>query len=151
MTWEIRTVKPWLLLVYRIPREPTAGRVFVWRKLKQLGAVALQDAVWVLPHTPRTQEQLQWLAAEITELPGEALLWEADQVYFTDPKMLERQFTEPVEAEYREIMSALKKKAPDLAALSKRFQAAQARDYFPSELGRRTRDTLLAADAGSIL
>ena len=56
----------WLLLVYRIPREPTAGRVFVWRKLKQLGAIALQDAAWVLPKTPRTQEQFQWLAAEIT-------------------------------------------------------------------------------------
>ena len=37
----------------------------VWRKLKQLGAIALQDAVWVLPQTPRTQEQFQWLAIEI--------------------------------------------------------------------------------------
>ena len=33
----------WLLLAYKIPREPTAGRVYVWRKLKQLGAIAVQD------------------------------------------------------------------------------------------------------------
>lgn len=52
-------MKKWLLLVYRIPREPTAGRVFIWRKLKQLGAIALQDAIWVLPQTSRTQEQFQ--------------------------------------------------------------------------------------------
>jgi hypothetical protein len=52
------------------PREPTAGRVYVWRKLKQLGAIAVQDAVWVLPVTPRTQEQFQWLASEIDELGG---------------------------------------------------------------------------------
>jgi len=39
-------VKKWLLLVYRIPRVPTAGRVFVWRKLKQLGAIDLPDAVY---------------------------------------------------------------------------------------------------------
>lgn len=143
-------MKLWLLLVYRIPREPTAGRVFVWRKLKQLGAIALQDAVWVLPYTPRTQEQFQWLAAEITELKGEAMLWEAEQLYATDPETLRRQFTEPVETEYREIMAALKKKGRDLAALSQRFQEAQARDYFASELGRQTRDKLLAAGGGSV-
>jgi hypothetical protein len=135
----------WLLLVYRIPRDPTAGRVFVWRKLKQLGAIALQDAVWVLPQTPRTQEQFQWLASEITELQGEAVLWEADQVYATDHEGLRRQFLEPIEAEYREILAALRKKDRDLAALSKRFQEALARDYFVSELGRKTREKLLAA------
>lgn len=139
----------WLLLVYRVRREPTAARVFVWRKLKQLGAVALQDAVWVLPRTARTQEQFQWLAAEITELKGEAMLWEADQLYATDMEALRRQFTEPIETEYREILAALKKKDRDLAALSKRFQDAQARDYFASELGRQTRDKLLAAGGGS--
>ncbi len=137
--------RSWLLLVYRIPRNPTAGRVFVWRKLKQLGAIALQDAVWVLPLTPRTQEQFQWLASEITELQGEAVLWEADQVYATDHEGLRRQFLEPIEAEYREILAALRKKDRDLAALSKRFQEVRARDYFASELGRKTREKLLAA------
>ena len=141
-------MKPWLLLVYRIPREPTAGRVFVWRKLKQLGAIALQDAVWVLPQTPRTQEQFQWLAAEITELQGEVLLWEAEQLYATDADNLRRQFLEPMEAEYRQILAALKKKGRDLASLSKRFQEAQTKDYFASELGRQTRDKLLAAGGG---
>lgn len=138
----------WLLLVYRIPREPTAGRVFVWRKLKQLGAIALQDAVWVLPQSPRTQEQFHWLAAEVTELKGEAMLWEAEQLYATNTETLRRQFTEPVETEYRQIMAALKRKDRDLAALSKRFQEAHTRDYFASELGRQTRDKLLTAGGG---
>jgi hypothetical protein len=136
-------VKSWLLLVYRIPREPTAGRVFIWRKLKQLGAVALQDAVWVLPGTPRTQEQFQWLAAEITELKGDAMLWDADQLYATDADELRRQFVQPVEAEYRDILVALKKKTRDLPTLSKRFQQVQARDYFTSPLGQQVRDRLL--------
>ena len=138
----------WLLLVYRIPRKPTAGRVFVWRKLKQLGAIALQDAVWVLPKTPRSEEQFQWLAAEITELQGEAVLWEAEQLYATDPEALRRQFVEPVEAEYREILATLKKKNRDLTALSKRFQEAQSRDYFKSVLGQKTRDKLLSFGEG---
>lgn len=138
----------WLLLVYRIPREPTAGRVYVWRKLKQLGAVALQDAVWVLPKTPRTQEQFQWLSAEISELEGEAILWEAEQLYATDAQALLRQFVEPVEAEYCEILAALKKKDRDLSALSKRFQEVQTRDYFGSPVGLKTREKLLAAGGG---
>ena len=45
----------WLLLSYKVPREPTANRVSVWRKLKKLGAVSLQDSVWVLPATPHTR------------------------------------------------------------------------------------------------
>lgn len=142
-------MRKWLLLSYRIPREPTAGRVYVWRKLKQLGAIAAQDAMWVLPQTARTQEQFQWLAAEITELGGEAMLFEAEQLYATDAELLRKQFIEPVEAEYREILAALKKKDRDLPALSKRFQDAQLRDYFATEIGRKTREKLLAASGGS--
>lgn len=136
----------WLLLVYRIPRQPTAGRVFVWRKLKYLGAIAIQDAAWVLPNTPRTLEQFQWLAAEITELKGEAVLWQADQIDATSEQALVEKFQKPVLAEYEAILAALKKKDRDLAALSKQFQQAQAKDYFASELGKKTRARLL--DAG---
>ncbi len=144
-----RTVMPWLLLVYRIPREPAAGRVFVWRKLKQLGAIAIQDAIWVLPRTARTQELFQWLAAEITELQGEATLWEADQLYATNKEAIRRQFEEPVETEYREILAALKKKDRDLSALSQRFQDASLRDYFACELGPKVREKLLATGGGN--
>ncbi|HEV2458330.1 MAG TPA: Chromate resistance protein ChrB, partial [Ktedonobacterales bacterium] len=67
----------WVLLVYKVPPEPSARRVYVWRKLKRLGAILLHDAVWVLPATPATREQFQWLATEIEELAGSALVWEA--------------------------------------------------------------------------
>lgn len=135
----------WLLLVYKIPREPTAGRVAVWRKLKSLGAISLQDAVWVLPATPRTQEQFQWLAAEIIELGGNAHLWKAEQLAAHDGGELARQFVEPVEGEYRRILADLKKKKRDLPALSKRYQDAAVRDYFSSPLSRQVREKLLAA------
>lgn len=135
----------WLILIYRIPREPSAPRVAVWRKLKQIGAISLQDAAWVLPKQPRTREQFQWLAAEITEHGGNAILWEAEELYETDSGALLRQFTDGVDADYREILAALKKKRPDLAYLSSRFQAAQAVDFFQSPLGCQTRDELLAA------
>lgn len=144
----ISVAKPWLLLVYKIPREPTAGRVYVWRKLKQLGAIALQDAVWVLPRTDRTHEQFQWLAAEITEQGGDAMLWEAEQIYATDMESLRQEFVKPVEDEYREILAAFKKKDRDLAALSKRFQQIQTRDFFGSALGQQARERLISFQGG---
>jgi len=138
----------WLLMTYRIPREPSAARVYVWRKMKQLGAVAVQDAIWVLPATARTQEQFQWLATEITELGGEATYWLADIVSESGDPPLRQQFEMPVAKAYRDILGALKRKSRDLAALSKRYQAVLAQDYFQSDLGRQVRDKLLAAREG---
>jgi hypothetical protein len=136
----------WLLLVYKIPREPTASRVYVWRKLKQLGAVSLQDAVWVLPATPRTQEQFQWLAAEIVELEGEASLFQSQVILAGEAESLRERFEAPVRAAYGEILMALKRQKPDLAGLSKRFQKARELDYFQSELADRVRKKLLSAE-----
>ena len=138
----------WLLLVYRIPREPTAGRVYVWRKLKQLGAIAVQDAVWVLPATPRTREQLQWLAAEITELGGEVSLFASQVVLANQEESLRKQFEAPVREAYREILTALKRRQPDLAALSKRYQQVKGQDYFRCPLGEQVRQKLLSAKGG---
>src|SRR5438105_5385573 len=118
----------WLLLAYKVPRKPSASRVYVWRKLKRLGAVAIQDGVWVLPDTPRAKEQFQWLAAEIAELDGEATLWEGNLAFKAQEAAFVRRFEQEVKAAYSQILSELKRKDADLAGLSRRFQEAQARD-----------------------
>jgi DNA-binding transcriptional regulator PaaX len=138
----------WLLLVYRIPREPTAGRVYVWRKLKQLGAVALQDAVWVLPATPRTREQFQWLAAEIAELGGEVSLFTSQVMLDSQHESLQEQFEAPVREAYRELLTALKRRKPDIAALAKQHQQVAAQDYFHCPLGEQVRRKLLSLEGG---
>lgn len=135
----------WLLLAYKVPRQPTVKRVTVWRKLKRLGAVLVNDAAWVLPATPQTTEQFQWLATEIKELGGEYTLWKAELVLDGQEQDLVKQFIAQVEAPYREILAGLKRKKPDLAALSRRFQQVQAQDYFRSELGKRVLAALVAA------
>jgi hypothetical protein len=135
----------WLVLVYRVPREPTASRVYVWRKLKQLGAVALQDAAWVLPATSRTQEQFQWLAAEIVELGGEATLFASEVLFASNADALVEQFKQPVRATYQDILTALKRKDRDLAALARRFQQAQTQDHFQLDMGAEVRAKLMTA------
>lgn len=138
----------WLLLVYKVPREPSATRVYVWRKLKQLGALALQDAVWALPYTPRTREHFQWLAAEISELGGDATYWSADAIYATDPEALKRQFTEQVDEGYAELLAALKRRDADLTAISLQYQKLHEQDYFQSQMGEQVRKALLPAHRG---
>src|SRR5688500_10749440 len=97
----------WLLLLYKIPPEPSARRVYIWRKLKRLGALLLHDGVWVLPATARTQEQFQWLAAEIGELGGEATVWESHALLPGQATVLIAQFTAQVDATYAEILAEL--------------------------------------------
>lgn len=139
----------WLLLHYKLPPEPTAARVYVWRKLKRLGALLWQDAIWVLPLTARTQEQFQWLAAEIIELGGEAALWNAQAHWTGQEEALIEQFTRQVETLYQTILDGLATEDPDLVALSRQFQQAQAMDYFQSSLSQQVRAALLLARGGN--
>ena len=44
----------WVLLAYRMPREPSTPRIAVWRKLRKLGAVQLVDGFVALPADPMT-------------------------------------------------------------------------------------------------
>src|SRR5229473_1178141 len=97
----------WVLLTYKIPREPTAGRASVWRKLKRLGALLMHDAVWVLPATAWTREQFQWLTVEIGELEGEAYLWESHLLLNGQAEVLMQQFQARVNSAYQEILSEL--------------------------------------------
>ncbi len=138
-------LETWLLLQYQIPTQPTARRVYVWRKLKRLGAFLWQESVWILPDRPRTREQFQWLAAEIIERGGEATLWGAHLLLPAQDETLVQQFLEQSDATYEAILKELNKKTPDLAALSRQYQQAQATDYFQAPVGRAVRKRLLSA------
>ena len=139
---------PWVLLVYKIPREPTASRAQIWRKLKRLGALLLHDAVWVLPDTPWTREQFQWLAVEIGELDGEAHLWESHLLLSGQTEALVQQFQARVGALYQKILEELAQEDADLVALSRTYQQVRAQDYFQSELGTQVRERLMSARGG---
>jgi hypothetical protein len=64
----------WLVLIYRIPSEPTRLRAAVWRRLKGLGAVYLQNSVAALPAGAGSERALRKLRREILEMGGTAQL-----------------------------------------------------------------------------
>lgn len=64
----------WLLLIYRVPAEPTRLRATVWRRLKSLGAVYLQNSAAALPARDGAERALRRLRREILEMDGSAVL-----------------------------------------------------------------------------
>ena len=81
-----------MLLSYRVPREPSAPRIAVWRKLKRLGVAQLSDGLVGLPDDARTREHLEWIAQEVREAGGQAGVWLAEP---TDPAFLTRKAAVP--------------------------------------------------------
>jgi hypothetical protein len=65
----------WVLLSYRLPREPSRPRIAVWRKLERLGVARLGDGLVALPEDARTREQFEWIAEEVGEAGGSATVW----------------------------------------------------------------------------
>jgi hypothetical protein len=64
----------WLLLVYRVPSEPTRLRAAVWRRLKSLGAIYLQNSAAALPASVEAERALRKLRREILDMSGSAVL-----------------------------------------------------------------------------
>src|SRR5258708_16376999 len=68
--------QPWLLLTYKVPPHPVRKRIALWRRIKALGAVYLQDGICVLPRTDEHRRQLKMIENEIAGMRGEAVLLE---------------------------------------------------------------------------
>ena len=133
----------WLVLTYKITPEPSAKRVYIWRKLKRIGALLHQESCWILPSNVRTQEQLQWLSDEIIEMGGEATLFEASLILGVSDETIMQKFIEQVDKPYLEIIERLEQGDTDLESLSRQYQQILPKDYFKSKTGRRLREALL--------
>ena len=94
---------PWLLLIHQLPAKPAYARVKVWRRLQGLGAVMVKNAVYALPSTDDTQEDFAWLAKEIVELGGEALVCEAQLVEGLSDAELQAMFVTARNEDYERI------------------------------------------------
>ncbi len=64
----------WLLLVYRVPSEPSRLRAAVWRRLKSLGAIYLQNSAAALPASVGAERALRKLRSQILDMEGTAVL-----------------------------------------------------------------------------
>ena len=130
----------WVLLSYRIPREPSTPRISVWRKLRQLGAAQVVDGLVALPADRRTREQFEWLAEAVREAAGEAWVWESSLTSAAQERALMANMNRSVSDEYKELIALARRARGDdpssrrrtLARLRRRLRGVAARDYFGS-------------------
>src|ERR1700722_2490089 len=92
----------WLLLVYRIPSEPTRLRAGVWRKIKGLGAIYVQNSAAALPVSPAAERAFRALRAEIAEMGGVAYVFRSEVL--GDQSHLVDVFNSARDEEYEEIV-----------------------------------------------
>lgn len=132
----------WLLLHYKLPSKPTALRVYIWRKLKRLGAILLHDSVWIVPETARTAEAFQWLVAEVKEMGGDAYSWRAAPVLVEHDRAIVETFKKQADEKYAKLLKKIGKPGMDVKEISQEFQLAASQDFFHSGLGKRVREKL---------
>jgi hypothetical protein len=69
--------RTWLLLIHQIPPKPNALRVKIWRRLQQVGAVAIKQSVYAMPDSEQSREDLSWTLKEIIDGGGDGSISEA--------------------------------------------------------------------------
>lgn len=117
----------WLLLIYRIKAESSGRRTYVWRQLRQLGAVYLQQAAAVLPDRPELREGLDQLGQRIRSAGGEASLLETVSPSQGWEDDLVARFNAARDAEYGEVLDSLERFEDEIRRESrkKRFRFAE--------------------------
>jgi hypothetical protein len=143
----------WVLLAYRLPREPSTPRIAIWRQLRRLGALQLADGVVALPLDARTREQLEWIAQAIDEASGEATIWLAQPSTAAQDRALVDRMLATVAEEYRDLESDASAAGTTAAGggsrtvgrLRRELRRIRGRDYFRSPLFERARAAVESA------
>lgn len=95
----------WLALSYSAPASPSKVRVYIWRRLRTIGAQQIRNGLAVLPNTKENTELFIELEKKIIELSGEATLMEMDFVNEQESRDLEKRFSQEKEQLLRSTLS----------------------------------------------
>lgn len=158
------TARQWLLLIYKVPQDPTRFRTYLWRQMRMLGALNLQQMVCLLPKTPDHETEFQRLVDKIEEFGGEASLltvtspskeWE-DKIIagfnavrneeYAEVAENEERFQDEIRRETRKqkfTFTELEDMEADRGKIRREMAKVQARDFFDAP-GRREAEVRMA-------
>jgi hypothetical protein len=133
----------WVLLAYRLPREPSTPRITLWRRLRGLGVAQVMPGLVALPLDARNREQLEWLADRVVEAGGWSSIWLGTLANRNQERALIARMVEAVASDYRDLIARAAAVIPATPAgrrlalrhLRAELRAIRARDYFPGSIG----------------
>ena len=96
--------RSWLLLTYKVPPEPAAKRIALWRRLKGMGGVYLQNGVCLLPKTDDHMRRLKMLENDVAEMGGEAVILETAALDNAQEDKVVARFKADRDDAYRELI-----------------------------------------------
>jgi hypothetical protein len=154
----------WVLLVYRLPREPSTPRISVWRQLRRLGVAQLGDGMVGLPLDARNRERLEWVADEVLEASGTAAVWLAEPTSGSHARVLAAELRNARAGEYRDVadeaaaavsLDGVAARRRALRRLRRQLREIRRRDYFPppqrEDAGAAVERLASVADAAAAL
>lgn len=143
----------WVMLSYRMPREPSTPRIAVWRRLKALGVAQLGDGLVALPYDSSTKESLEWVANSVLEADGDASIWIATPTVRRFGARLAEQMTRERIGEYTALIDrvgATQGHAPttrELKSMRAELRRIERRDHFPPPERAAARQALAGLEA----
>jgi hypothetical protein len=148
----------WVLMSYRIPREPSTPRIAIWRQLKRLGVGQISDGLVALPADARTREHFDWVAEDILAAGGTATIWVAQPATLDSERDLAGRMARGRADEYAAVTAeavaatGLGRAAREsvVRRLRAELRRIQRRDYFPpierDQAGAAVENLTAAAD-----
>jgi hypothetical protein len=137
--------RDWVLLAYRLPREPSAPRLAVWRTLKRLGVAQLLDGLVGLPLDSRNREQLEWIADQVVEAGGDASIWTATPAALAQEREIAAAMQSGIAEQYLNVIEQARRaeraegNRRTLGRLRRELGRIERRDYFPPPERQRAR------------
>ncbi len=137
------------MLNYRLPREPSTPRIKIWRRLKNLGVAQIGDGLVALPSDARTKEHLEWVAEQVREADGQAIVWTAVPTARRYSAELADQLRHDRDLEYQGLLADVEKNRDKPSSRTvqrwrREWQRISRRDHFRAGLRDQAR---LAIDA----
>lgn len=150
----------WLVLIHQIPPKPDALRVKIWRRLQQIGAVAIKQSVYVMPFSEQSREDLSWTLKEINDGGGDGSISELRFVEGLTDEQVVSLFQNARKTDYEKIIKEVNyliaewssgnidpkdpsaKSKAQVEKLQRRFDSIAAIDFFKAP-ERRTASLLI--------
>lgn len=101
--------KEFLVFTYKIPGSQSNSRVYVWRMMKEFGAVFLQQGVALFPDVDTLSARLGTLRKKVRSLGGISTLGKLHFSQEEDEKEIIAEFVRQVDGEYEEFTANCKK------------------------------------------